>query len=953
MLGRATMPRTALVGRDGELATLAGWLDAAGDGEPRLVLCGGEPGVGKTRLAEELTRVARDRDVPVLWGRAVETDGAPPYWPWRQMLRAAGWETGDRPVPAEESGSVVRVAEELGVAAELALVAPEVFPGRADAAAVSGPEQRFRVFDAVNRLLRGLAVSRGLLLVLDDLHWADRASVLLLGHLARDLQPGRLLVLVTYRDTEPAVTPVVAELIREPVTSRLDLRGLGVVDVGHHLAAVTGEVVAPEVAARVHELTGGNPFFVAELAGTLASTRIPTTVVDAIKRRLDRLSPRCRHQLRAASIVGREFSIALVASIIGRPVLGCLGPLEEAVTAGLVEPADSAGQHRFVHALVRDAVEAGLPAADRVRMHRAAAGAVEVFYAGTLEPHLPDLARHWACVGDDARTACWAERAAAEAMHRLAYEEAARRYRQLLALARALWQAGELADARAVSRQAAAAAMSMDRPDLAAEAVLVGECVGVVDWDRDLRASCESALAGLDQRPTPVRARLLARLAETRLYTGDLASADDASREALTMAGECGEPAAVVAALQARQAVCGTPEAVAERVDLADRMLSIGRQAGDTAIQALARSWRVDLCFARGDLDRAAAESHELEWCYGASAGPLERWYLVRYQGALAHAQARFDAARACADEAYAIATRIRHPAAVPVRHALLWAIAHHTGVDPDAPYVLEALRAGPGSAATPGHAFRIMELLGPAALLVEAGRIEAARARFLAAGPVATWQPPPYFTLNLYAIGVLVGVRIGAAAEVAQLRGVLIRYRGHHVASGSAVAYYGGPIELYLGVAARYLAELDDAVLDLTEALHRCGEAGAVGYQVEAAYELAAALVRRGGSDDRRRALALMRKYAPAAASLGMAPVRQRFVGMAEELAGRTGPAPLTGREREIAGYVAGGLTNREIATKLHISTRTAENHVQHILTKLGFTNRSQIAAWAVAQET
>src|SRR6266508_4357239 len=258
MLGRATMPRTALVGRDGELATLAGWLDAAGDGEPRLVLCGGEPGVGKTRLAEELTRVARDRDVPVLWGRAVETDGAPPYWPWRQMLRAAGWETGDRPVPAEESGSVVRVA------AELALVAPEVFPGRADAAAVSGPEQRFRVFDAVNRLLRGLAVSRGLLLVLDDLHWADRASVLLLGHLARDLQPGRLLVLVTYRDTEPAVTPVVAELIREPVTSRLDLRGLGVVDVGHHLAAVTGEVVAPEVAARVHELTGGNPFFVAE-----------------------------------------------------------------------------------------------------------------------------------------------------------------------------------------------------------------------------------------------------------------------------------------------------------------------------------------------------------------------------------------------------------------------------------------------------------------------------------------------------------------------------------------------------------------------------------------------------------------------------------------------------------------------------------------------------------------
>jgi DNA-binding CsgD family transcriptional regulator len=969
------MPRTALVGRDGELATLAGWLDAACGGEPRLVVCGGEPGVGKTRLAEELTRVARDRRVPVLWGRAVETDGAPPYWPWRQMLRAAGWKAGveriagDQQVAADVSGLIVRVAEELGVASDLAMVAPEVFPHLADAAALSGPQQRFRVFDAVTRFLRRLAVPRGLLLVLDDLHWADRASVLLLGHLARDLEPSRLLVLMTYRDTEPAVTPVIAELIREPVSSRLDLHGLGVMDVGRQLAAVIGEAVAPELAVRVHELTGGNPFFVGELARTVGGTRIPTTIVEAIRRRMDRLSPQCRHQLRAAAIVGREFSVALVAAVIGRPVLRCLEPLEEAVAAGLVEPAETPGRHRFVHALVRDAVEAGLPAGDRIRMHRAAADAVEAFYADALAPHLPDLARHWAAAGDGRRTAHWAERAAAEALRRLAYEEAARLYRQalevqmggsdadryrlLLALARALWQAGELADARGVSRQAAAAATSMDRPDLAAEATLVGECVGVADWDRDLRALCESALAGLDERPTPVRARLLARLAETRLYTGDLAGAQEASRDALTMAGECGESSAVVAALQARQAVCGTPEAVAERADLADRMLSIGQQVADRVIQALARSWRVDLCFARGHLDRAAAESQELEWCLGASAGPLDRWYLLRYQGALAHAQARFDDARVRADEAYAIAARFRHPAAVPVRHALLWAITHHTGVDPDAPHVMEALRAGPGSAATPGHAFRIMELLGPAAILVDAGRIEAARARFLAAGPVAAWQPPPYFALNLYAIGVLVGVRIGAAAEVAQLREVLTRYRGQHVASSSAVAYYGGPVELCLGVAARYLAQLDDAVLDLTEALHRCGEAGAVGYQVEAAHELAAALVRRGGSDDRRQALALTKKYAPVAAKLGMAPSRAAFAELADDLAGRAGPAALTRREHEIAGCVAHGLTNREIAAKLHISERTAENHVQHILTKLGFTNRSQIAVWAVAQET
>src|SRR5262249_35729322 len=155
----------------------------------------------KTRLAEELTLAARSRGVPVLWGRAAEADGAPPYWPWRQMLRAAGSNIG-----------VEAIAQDLGVAGDPAPGAPGGFCGPADAPAGSGPEQRFRVFDAVTRLLRRLGEPRGLLLVIDDLHWADRVSVLLLGHLARDLGPSRLLVLVTYRDTESAVTPVVAEL---------------------------------------------------------------------------------------------------------------------------------------------------------------------------------------------------------------------------------------------------------------------------------------------------------------------------------------------------------------------------------------------------------------------------------------------------------------------------------------------------------------------------------------------------------------------------------------------------------------------------------------------------------------------------------------------------------------------------------------------------------------------
>jgi predicted ATPase len=187
------MTRGALVGREREVDALAGWLDAAVAGEPRLVLCGGEPGVGKTRLAEELAELAGVRQLPVLWGRAVEADGSPPYWPWRQVLRSPG-----------RLGGAGRIAADLRVTADLAVLAPEVFPGEEGAVEAASLEQRFRAFDAVTRFLRELAAPRGLVVVLDDVHWADRPSLLLLGHLVRDLEPGRLLVLATYRHTEPA-----------------------------------------------------------------------------------------------------------------------------------------------------------------------------------------------------------------------------------------------------------------------------------------------------------------------------------------------------------------------------------------------------------------------------------------------------------------------------------------------------------------------------------------------------------------------------------------------------------------------------------------------------------------------------------------------------------------------------------------------------------------------------
>lgn len=949
------MARGELLGRGREMALLSAGLDVACAGELRLVLCTGEPGVGKTRLAEELTAYAAERGVPTLWGRATEAEGAPPFWMWRQVLRSAARVT-----------DVQRVAGELQVAADLAVVAPETFRAGEEDGDGRGAEQRFRVFDAVSRVVRAVADERGLVLVLDDLHRADLPSSLLLRHLVDDPEPARLLVLGTFRTTEVECGDAVADLVRAPAAVRVDLHGLGREDVARRLVTATGAAVEPEVVERVHELSGGNPFFVGELARTLHTGSIPDSVREAVARRMDRLSPPCRHLLRAAAIAGREFSPAVVAAVIGRPALRCLGPLEEATRAGLVEPAATRGRHRFVHALVRDAVETGLPDRDRVRMHRAAAEAVEAFHAGALEEHLADLARHWTAAAVADRAAHWAERAAAEAMRRLAFEEAARlyalaldaghagladppRFRLLSGLARAHQRSADPARALEATRLAIGVARRIGRADLAAEAALVPDVTGVRGVDRALRAVYEDALAGLGAGPAPVRARLLARLADAAMSTGDVDASRAAGEAAAEEAGLVGDPAATVAALRARHLHCGAPDRLAERTELAGQLLASARDSGDAELLATAHGWRIDNCFAAGDLAGVAAELQRFRWFSDRSGGPLARWALLRYEAALAQATGRFTEARRCADAAFAAVAALRYPSAVPVRHALLTSVDLHTGVDPDAPHVVEVLGDGPGAPATPGHGFPVLDLLGPAAVLATAGHLDRAAARFHAAGPASGWRVPPFFALNLYAAGVRIGVRIGADGETAALRGLLEPHRGRHVTSATAVAYYGGPVDLYLGLAASRLGDLDDAVAALGAALRTAQDSGAAGYAVEAAHGLAVALARRGRPEDRRRAQAVAHDAHRRAVALGMEPFR---AGLAELAAPPdAGPGTLTRREDEVARCVARGRTNREIAAELVISERTAENHVQHILAKLGFANRSQVAAWVATR--
>jgi DNA-binding CsgD family transcriptional regulator len=269
---------------------------------------------------------------------------------------------------------------------------------------------------------------------------------------------------------------------------------------------------------------------------------------------------------------------------------------------------------------------------------------------------------------------------------------------------------------------------------------------------------------------------------------------------------------------------------------------------------------------------------------------------------------------------------------------ALQCALAGHVGVSDEARALVQPFE-GPPRFATMGR-------LSRAFLRLRAGMPDEAAASYQQAGPLETWSLPVFHILPGYVYGTLVSLELGRHDDVAWLIERLEPFRGEH-AVGEGVAYLG-PTELTLGRAAAGLGRLDDAIEDLAVAAEQADRAGAPGFVAEARYHQAMALLARNGPGDHDRAEPAARNADRLARTLGMAAYTERTSVLVAQLgAGR--PAGLTRREAEVATLVAEGLTNRQIAQRLVIAERTAQNHVQHILTKLGFTTRSQIAAWSV----
>lgn len=414
----APPPSRALVGRQAELDQLRGAL-AESRSVSRIVVLEGQPGIGKTRLAEELAGAAAAAGALVLWGRSMEGGAAPAFWPWLSVVRPL---VTDHGAPA---GTRLRQ-----------LVGTEV-----DADVDTTGTARFELFEEVVAALGG--AGQPVTVVLDDVQWADPASLELLSFLAGRLQHEPVLIVTTVRELEvgsdDAVVDALAAIARRAGSRRLHLRGLSAHDTGELLRQATGHDVPDSVVATIHDRAEGNPFYATELAqlladeagltdpAALARAGVPASVRDVVRQRLRRLPRETVELLHVCAVIGRDADVAVVAAAAGTTIDRCLTDLEPAVLQRLMaEVADRPGALSFVHALVREVVIDDISSLRRARLHLAVADAVE-----SLLGHGDDvaeiLAEHlWAAsaVGVARRAADALERAANVAVRRMGYESA-------------------------------------------------------------------------------------------------------------------------------------------------------------------------------------------------------------------------------------------------------------------------------------------------------------------------------------------------------------------------------------------------------------------------------------------------------------------------------------------------------------------------------------------------
>ena len=884
------------VGRVQELADLESALEEAAAGRGSLVLLTGEPGIGKTRLMSELARIAAERSVNVAAGRCWEEGGAPPYWPWMQVVRSVG---SDLERLAAPTGSPV---------------------GPLGSSAVVPEGERLRLFDAVGRFLAAASSEEPLLVTLDDVHAADEPSLLLLRFLGQALAEARVLLVASYRDAESRVRErgdVFAELAR--VGRRIPLRGLTSADVDAYVETVTGSRPTRQVAARLYEITAGNPFFVQEIvrllavdetfeslddAGSDPFLRIPEEIRVLIRRRVAGLASEAIAILRVAAVIGREFDLHLLQRTSRLSPAKLLDVLGQAAAVGVIgELPSTPRRYAFAHELVRETLYDDLPPARRLELHQKVGQLLESVYADDLDPHLSEIARHLylaAPLGDPGRALEYLVRAGDRASELFAYEEAAVHYRQaleLLALAGeasgerrcelqlrlgdSQWRSGDGTEARMTFEEAIDGSRRLGNAELLAQAALgyVTALGGFLLYARfEVGGSgvglLEEALAALPEGDSSLRAHLLAHLAlEMWSGTEPVEQRVAVSQEAIEMARRLGDSEALVTALHSRHWVLTTPGMALERLAHTEEMLRIAKETVNPEIDFLAHNARfhcfLELCDRRG-MD---AETQSMTEIAERLRQPFYRWHTVCLRTLRATLDGRFPEAERLAEEALELG-RLRQSeyATYVFRYAQMLALRWAQGrlheywpeiADHDQRFPWIPRWRDPFAAAELGD-----EQMARRELERHAGR------------SLADLPRDGLWILHLCSLAEA-AVLVGDAERGLELYEHLLLHDDDNAVSYSQQPF--GPVALRLGKLAALLGRWQETDRHFATALARCELLGAPAIRARVLFEHASALAARGEPADRGRLEAMLDESAALCDELGMSGLRERVSAVRE----------------------------------------------------------------------
>ena len=897
-----TSTKAAFLGREAELAVLLGGLDEADAGRGGLILIGGEPGIGKSRLADELSSHARDRGFVALWGRGWEDAGAPPYWPWVQVLRSYMRQTDAEVVRRQLGPGAVDVAQMLPEIHELipGLEAPSA--GESDAA-------RFQLFDSTATFLRAAGLARPLLIVLDDLQAADPSSLRLLGFLASQLGDMRVQIVGTYRDVELTpdhpLTIAMADLLREPTARTMSLTGLGRDALRSLIGAATGTSPDEKLVVAMARGTKGNPLFAHEALRLLSAegrldelaggpsriVAVPPGVRAVIARRLERLATATRSMLTIGAVIGPEFDAELIGAIRDADGASLEGALDEAVGEGLIGEAGSVpGRYRFSHDLIRETLYDELPPGSRRRLHRSVADVLDGQKGDVPEGRLAEVAHHFfeseRDQDADQKAVEYARRAGAGASRSLAFEEAARLYQIalaalersagpdpqarldiLLALGDALNRGGEVPAARRVLIEASELAKAQGASkELAQAALSLG---GRLPWSRPGRESkliplLQDALVHLGGADDALRVRLLTRLACALRSSPERRGESDAlSRQGVELARKIGDPAALSYALAGRFWAIWWPANPEVRLELAREMWDLATALGDgeRLIDAQMMLWLSHTELA--DMTAARRESNEMLRLVVDLRQPGHLWLGIAPRALMALMEGDFVAAERLIDEESdpgSHFTLARDNVSAARFHRFLLQRERGRLADEEG-----AVRSSVEE--FPWYPLHRSAL---ACLLIDLGRTDESRAvlQDLARDDFAALYPDNEWLLgaSLAAEGV---ARLYETEWAQSLYLQLQPLAGRH-AIGHAEGSIGA-VDRYLGLLAASLDRLDDAARHLEDAVQINERMGARPWTAHSRFDLATVLRRRNAPGDRPRAEDLESLALAAARDLGM----------------------------------------------------------------------------------